>query len=129
MNVALQDRKVTASGLTMRARLLPLLVAFAVLWCGTGGSALACSVQGSETVLVAVDALDQLTPASPEDNERRSSPSGQAVAHHHHCCTATSAAEAPFESSLSLKEPPIAPASSPTLTSFAQAPPVQPPSA
>jgi len=112
----------------MRSRLFTLLVAFAVLWCGTGGPALACSLVGPETVQVAVDAVEQLTPANPDDTDRRSNPSGQAVAHHH-CCTATYAAEAPFAALPVLKEAPVAPGSSAALTSFAQAPPVQPPSA
>ncbi len=125
MNVALQNRKVTASGIAMRTRLLAFLVAFAVLWCGTGGPALACSADGAASIVVAIDAIDQ---ANPDDSERRSKPSGQAVAHHH-CCTATYTAEAPFEALPSLKEAPVTPANSATMTSFAQAPPVQPPAA
>lgn len=128
MNAALRNRKATASGLAMRSRLFAFLVAFAVLWGGTGGSALACSAEGASSIFVAIDAIDQATPASPDDSERRSNPSGQVVAHHH-CCTAIYSVEAPLDVVPALREAPATPANSATLTSFAQAPPVQPPAA
>lgn len=128
MIVALRNRKVNASGHGMRSRLFTFLVAFAVLWCGTGGPALACAVQDVTSVLVAVDAVDQLATGDRDDTERRSNPAGQAVAHHH-CCSATYAIETPFEVLPSLKQTPVEPSNSATLTSFAQAPPVQPPAA
>ena len=128
MIVALRNGKVNASGHGMRMRLFTFLVAFAVLWCGTGGPALACTVESAASVLVAIDAVDQLATGDREDTERRSKPAGQAVAHHH-CCTATYSIEAPFELLPSLKQTPVVPSNAATLTSFAQAPPVQPPAA
>lgn len=128
MIAALRKPKHNASGIVMRARLFTFLVAFAVLWCGTGGPALACLVEGPASVVVAVDAIDQFASSPQDESERRSNPPGQSVAHHH-CCTATYATEAPFIVSPPLKQAPVAPSPVASLTSFAQAPPVQPPSA
>nr|WP_294846408.1 hypothetical protein [uncultured Sphingomonas sp.] len=112
----------------MRSQLFAFLVAFAVLWCGTGGSALACSVDGPASALVAVDAVDQAASDSPDDSEKQSKPSGQAAAHHH-CYSPIYSVNAPLEELLSLREAPAKPAASASLSSFAQAPPVQPPAA
>ncbi len=128
MIVALRNRKVNATGFGMRMRLFTFLVAFAVLWGGTGGPSLACSVEGPANILVAVDAIDQVTPGNQDDTERRSNPAGHAVGHHH-CCTAANAVDKPFAVLSSLKAAPVKPSSTAALTSFAQAPPVQPPAA
>ncbi len=55
----------------MRMRLFTFLVAFAVLWGGTGGPSLACSVEGPANILVAVDAIDQVTPGNQDETERQ----------------------------------------------------------
>lgn len=128
MIVALRNPKENASGHGMRSRLFTLLIAFAVLWCGAGGSAFACATEGTSSALVSVNAIDQLVSTDRDDAERRSKPAGQAVSHHH-CCAATYAIEAPFEVMPALKQTPVELSNSATLTSFAQAPPVQPPAA
>ena len=112
----------------MRLRLFTFLVAFAVLWSGAGGSALACAVESPASVFLTVDASHELAPTGDDDKERKSSPAGQAVAHHH-CCTATPAVEALLAAVLPLKEAAVVPSISSALISFAQAPPVQPPAA
>lgn len=126
--MSLRNTKADASSIPMRLRLFTFLVAFAVLWSGTGGSALACPVESPASIFLTVDAGNEFASTGDEDTERKSSPAGQAVAHHH-CCTATPTVEAPFAVSLSLKEPPVVPSISSALISFAQAPPVQPPAA
>lgn len=128
MIVALRNGKANASSHGMRMRLFTFLVAFAVLWAGTGGPSLACVVEGPVNVLVAVDTIDQATPGNEDDTDRRSNPPGHAVGHHH-CCTATNAVDKPFAVLPSLEAAPVIPSSAAALTSFAQAPPVQPPAA
>jgi len=63
----------------MRLRLFTFLVAFAVLWSGAGGSALACAVESPASVFLTVDASHELAPTGDDDKERKSSPAGQAV--------------------------------------------------
>ncbi len=128
MIVALRNAKANAIGVLMRFRLFSLLVAFAILWSGTGGAALACSVESPASIFLSVDASTEFGSVETDDSERQSSPAGQTVAHHH-CCTATPAVEPPFAVPFSLKQPPVVPSVSSALISFAQAPPVQPPAA
>lgn len=128
MIAALRNPIVNASGFGMRTRLFTILVAFAVLWCGTGGPALACVFESPSTIVMAVDGIDQIAAIGEDDTERRSDAPGQAVSHHH-CTMAACAVEPPFEAAKALEDAPAVPSLSASLTSFAQAPPVQPPAA
>lgn len=112
----------------MRTRLFTFLVAFAVLWCGAGGPALACTFESSSSLVTIADAADQVAASGEDDTERRSSAAGKAVSHHH-CSMGAYAVDPPFADAPAFRNAQFVPTTAASLKSFAQAPPVQPPAA
>lgn len=126
--VSLPPVTVDARRHPMRTRLLIFFMALAVLWCGTGGPALACVGESPVNIQAAIGAVDQLAAKADGEPDKPASVPRQAVAHHH-CCMATPTTPAPILAIASPKNAPVFPAGTAPLRSYAQAPPVQPPSA
>lgn len=113
---------------SMRARMLSFLVLVAFLWCTAGEPVLACAGENPANVQFSSNSMDQFSATDQADIEHGTSTTGQAAAYHH-CCAATNTAALLFASPRKPKPMIVTPAHSAALSSFAQAPPIQPPAA